>query len=67
MTKVELIAKQQLEIEELKITIDDYKTISKDARAILYVAEQWNLNSQGFPKVAMRTICAAREFLQRID
>lgn len=60
MNKDELIAKQQMEIEDLKSEIDGYKDYCKDARNFLNYAEQWSVKCPDFPKVAMRSIVQAR-------
>jgi len=60
MNKDELIAKQQMEIEDLKSEIDGYKDYCKDARNFLNYAEQWSTKCPDFPKVAMRSIVQAR-------
>jgi hypothetical protein len=64
MTKDELIVKQQLGIETLKIRIGEYKQASDDALNCLYHPEQWNMNCPDFPKVAMRGILTARDALR---
>ena len=60
MTKDELITKQQLEIEELKIVIGNYKDACKDVRGFLWRPEQWSMKCPDFPKVAMSGIINAR-------
>lgn len=67
MTKDELIAKQQLEIESLKTQIDEYKSACSDAVAHLCRPEQWNIESAGFPRVAMIGIVKAREAISGIS
>ena len=66
MNPDELIAKQQIEIEELKMQVTEYKTACKDALAHLWRPEQWNMHSPGFPKVAMTGICQARDAISGI-
>ena len=63
MTKDELVVKQQLEIEELKGWIADYKDARDCALGCLNHPEQWSMKCPDFPKVAMRGIVAAREIL----
>ena len=60
MTKDELIAKQQLEIEELQIVISGYKGACNDVRGLLWRPEQWSIKCPDFPKVAMSAIVQAR-------
>lgn len=64
MDRDELIIKQQLEIEELKSTINNYKNICDDVRGYLVRPEQWNHNAPEFPNVAMKGIVQA---LRSID
>ena len=66
MDKDELITKQQLEIEELKATIDGYKSSCSDARNFLWRPEQWSTKCPDFPKVAMSGIIKARQALEYI-
>ena len=66
MTEIELIAKQQLEIEELKIVISEYKDACRDASSYLWRPEQWSTKCPDFPKVAMSGIVRARQALQAI-
>lgn len=63
MTKDELIAKQQIEIEELKIQARDYRQAIADALDYLHHPEQWSMKCPDFPKVAMRGILGARDAL----
>jgi len=66
MTKDELIVKQQLEIEELKEVIIEYKSACSDARSYLWRPEQWSTKCPDFPKVAMRGIVQARQAIDCI-
>lgn len=66
MNKEELIVKQQLEIEELKTTIDNYKKACDDARNYLWRPEQWSTKCPDFPKVAMSGIVKARQAIDGI-
>ena len=66
MNKDELIVKQQLEIESLKIQIDTYELACSDARACLNHPEQWSMKCPDFPKVAMRGILSARDALRNV-
>jgi hypothetical protein len=66
MTKEELIVKQQLEIEELKWQIMEYKSACSDARGYLCRPEQWSMKCPDFPRVAMRGILAARDSISSI-
>jgi hypothetical protein len=59
VTKDELIVKQQLEIEELKLAIDDYKNTCNAVRGYLWGPEQWSIKCPDFPKVAMTGIVQA--------
>jgi len=59
MKKDELIAKQQLEIEELKTTIEEYKDVCNAVRGYLWRPEQWSTKCPDFPKVAMSGIVNA--------
>ncbi len=59
MTESELIVKQQLEIEELKIIISDYKNACDDARSYLWRPEQWSTKCPDFPNVAKSGIVQA--------
>ncbi len=63
MTKDELIAKQQLEIEELKIELSQREDLITEARRCLWRPEQWNPKCPDFPKVAMTAIVRARDIL----
>jgi len=67
MDKNELITKQQLEIEDLKIVISGYKGACADARNFLWRPEQWSTKCPDFPKVAMSGIVRARQALEDID
>lgn len=66
MTINELIVKQQLEIEELKTTIDSYKEACSEARRALNHPEQWSTKCPDFPKVAMRGILRARQAIEDV-
>lgn len=63
MTKDELITKQQLEIEDLKSAIDNYKSACNDARGYLCRIEQWSTKCPDFPRVAMSGIVLAMRAL----
>jgi len=56
MTKDELITKQQLEIEDLKVIIEEYKDACNAVRGYLWRPEQWSTKCPDFPKVAMTAI-----------
>ncbi len=64
MTEAELIAKQQLEIETLRIRISEIRDVCNVARMPLIYAEQWSITAEDFPKVAMRAIVSARSTLE---
>jgi len=66
MTKTELIAKQQLEIEELKAELESIKAACKEARRHLWRPEQWSTKCPDFPKVAMMGILRARQAIEDI-
>ncbi|MGI2095482.1 hypothetical protein [Shewanella glacialipiscicola] len=66
MSKDELITKQQLEIEDLKSTIADYKSACNDARCYLFRPEQWSTKCPDFPKVAMTGIVQALRAIEDI-
>lgn len=57
--EIELIAKQQLEIEELKMEIEHYKEICNAVRGYLWKPEQWNMKCPDFPEIAMYGIIGA--------
>lgn len=63
MDTKELIVKQQLEIEELKETISNYKSTCDDVRNLLWRPEQWSTKCPDFPKVAMSAIVQANRTL----
>jgi len=64
MTRDELITKQQLEIEELKIQLLQMRNICIEARNELIYAEQWSPKCPDFPRVAMNAIVKARYQLE---
>ena len=66
MTKDDLIIKQQLEIEELKIEISEMKAACNEARNHLWRPEQWSTKCPDFPKVAMSGIVKARQAIDGI-
>lgn len=66
MSKDELIIKQQLEIEDLKEVISNYKIACNDARNHLWRPEQWSTKCPDFPKVAMKGIVLARQSIEDI-
>lgn len=66
MNKDELIAKQQLEIEELKIRAGEYRQGIAEALGSLNHPEQWSMKCPDFPKVAMRGILRARDELNSL-
>lgn len=66
MTKDELIAKQQLEIESLKIQLEENKESCKEALNHLWRPEQWSLTCEDFPGVAMTGIVNARKAIEDI-
>ncbi len=53
MDKNELIAKQQLEIEELKIELDQKNAQISSAYNLANFVQQWSTKCEGFPKMAM--------------
>jgi len=66
MTKDDLIVKQQLEIEELKLEIKYAELACKDARDYLQYAEQWSITCSDFPRVAMGSILKAMRSIEGI-
>ena len=66
MTKDELIAKQQLEIEEIKGRISEYENAVNAALRHLNRPEQWSTKCSDFPRVAMHGILQARDSLELI-
>ena len=64
MTKDELIAKQQLEIEELKASLAEYRETCDSVSKILWRPEQWGTKYPDFPKVAMTAIVRAQQLLR---
>ena len=64
MGKDKLIVKQQLEIEELKEEVHNYKEVVSDVRGFLCRPEQWSPKCPNFPNVAMSGIVKA---LREID
>lgn len=66
MTKDELITKQQIEIEELKSTIDSYKDTCNAVRGYLCMPYQWSTKCPDFPKVAMTGIVQAIRAIEDI-
>lgn len=64
MTKDELIVKQQLEIEELKISLSEYRETCDSVSKILWRPEQWSTKCPDFPKVAMNAIVHAQQLLR---
>ena len=66
MSKDELIAKQQIEIEELKAEIEEIRDACKIARNYLWRPEQWSMKCPDFPMVAMRGIVKARQAMEDI-
>ena len=60
MSEAELIAKQQLEIESLKLKIAEIKAACRAASCALWRPEQWDVTCPEFPRVAMRAIVSAR-------
>jgi len=67
MDKNELITKQQLEIEDLKEVVANYKDACSDARNFLWRPEQWSTKCPDFPKIAMSGIVRARQAIEDID
>ncbi len=59
MNKDELIVKQQLEIEDLKTAINNYKDACNAVRGYLWRPEQWSTKCPDFPKIAMEGIVNA--------
>lgn len=66
MNKDELLVKQQIEIEGLKITIEEYKSACDDVRNLLWRPEQWSTKCPDFPKVAMSAIVQARQAIDSL-
>lgn len=66
MTKDELITKQQLEIEELKLEVASIRAACAEACAHLWRPEQWSTKCPDFPKAAMTGIVQARRVLEDI-
>ena len=66
MTKDELITKQQLEIEGLKMEVERIKVACEKARSHLWRPEQWSTKCPDFPKVAMTGIVNARQAIKNI-
>jgi len=64
MNQVELIAKQQIEIEELKQEIGYLKDCKKQALNELIHCEQWSIESDEFPRLAMNCVVNARQALE---
>ena len=64
MSKDELIAKQQLEIEGLKSSIVEYEDAHCEAINYLCKPEQWNTQCRDFPLVAMSGIVGALNILR---
>ena len=64
MNKDELIVKQQLEIEELKLKIADHEDACSGAISCLCRPEQWSTKCSDFPKVAMSGIVGAPDILR---
>ena len=62
----ELVAKQQLEIEELPIIKNKSKSACNEARNSLWRPEQWSIKCPDFPKVAMSGIIKARQAIDNI-
>jgi hypothetical protein len=60
-----LIAKQQMEIEELKEKIKEQDEIMDEIYKILWRPEQWSIKAEEFPKVAMTAIVRCRNMLER--
>lgn len=66
MNNLELIAKQQLEIELLKTKIAEITEDCNEARLALLKPEQWSIKCPDFPKVAKTGIVTASRLLDRI-
>ena len=66
MTKDELIANQQIEIEELKLDIREYKKACENACNELIFIQQWSTKCNDFPRVAMNGVVKANEMLRDI-
>lgn len=66
VTKDELIVKQQLEIESLKVKIAERKESCRSALQNLIFAEQWSPKCESFPRVAMKAIVRARQEIEDI-
>ena len=63
MTEHELIAKQQLEIESLKIVIDELRDSINSAIYPLIFIQQWGTTSPEFPRKALNAIIEAQKIL----
>ena len=66
MTKDELVAKQQREIEDLKQVISEQSEAAKAARSHLVHIQQWSPEASEFPSVAMKSVCLANDYLQSV-
>ena len=66
MSKDELIVKQQLEIEELKVRLAEHIEAVYDALGCLNHPEQWSMSCPDFPQVAMTGIVGARRAIEDI-
>lgn len=67
MTELELIAKQQIEIEILKLQIAKIQDACKKARSALCRPSQWSTSCPGFPQVARRGILEAQQALDYLE
>lgn len=63
MNKDELIAKQQLEIENLKSRLSEINKDLKKINCFLWKPEQWSTKCDDFGKVAMRAIVSSRKIV----
>ena len=61
--EIALIAKQQLEIESLKMKILECRNAVNIALNSLNHVEQWSIKCPDFPRVSMNGVCSARREL----
>jgi len=67
MSKDELIVKQQLEIESLKETVLECKSIFAEASHYLIYVQQWSIDADEFPRVAMSGVVKACNQLNSLE
>ena len=67
MNKDELIVKQQLEIEELKITIKRDRAAIYEAYQSCIHTQQWSIKANEFPNISMdNAVFCARELYHHL-